>query len=81
MASPVFERMFYGEFNKEAKQGIVSLHNVTPEAVQWVLENLYMGNNSLKDVKTALAVYSFAYMYQITGIVELCKHVSHLCQS
>ena len=79
MASPVFERMFFGGYNKETKEGVVCLHNVSVDAVKWTLDNLYSGNTSLENVKMALDVYNFCQMYQITGLVELCKQVRGQC--
>jgi len=70
-ASPVFERMLYGE-TLEAKTGEICLHDCVPDAVKWVLENLYTGKTNLEHVYLALPVYTVAQMYQISGVVDLC---------
>jgi len=68
--------MFYcNQYSKEAKTGDLCLYNCTPEAVKWILDNLYCGKMSFQYVHVALSVYSFAQMYQILGVVELTKEV------
>lgn len=75
--SPVFERMFYGSTH-EALTGTVVLHDCDPIAINWILENVYLGRSDIPNVVTGIMIYSVAQMYQMIGISNMCKNVSSL---
>ena len=77
-ASPVFEKMFYTQ-TTEAKTGSVCFFH-HPDAVKWVLDNLYTGTTQLPDVSIALKVYKFSQMYQINSVSNICRDVSNLSE-
>ena len=65
--SPVFERMFYGEF-KEGKSVIVELPNDTSKTMKLLIDFVYYGNcelNNLDDIFPLLEVFD---RYQINKL-------------
>uniref|UniRef100_A0A1I7SBP8 BTB domain-containing protein n=1 Tax=Bursaphelenchus xylophilus TaxID=6326 RepID=A0A1I7SBP8_BURXY len=69
--SPVFETMFLSDF-KEAKEGVLNLHDEDPEAVEAMLKHIYM-NTKIKDFELARRVVPLAHRYELLALKDECE--------
>ncbi len=70
-ASPFFEAMFTSEF-KEKNDTVVKLNDITPDALEVVIDAIYKFNLELT-IQNLPEVLAAAHMLQISGIIEKCK--------
>ncbi len=70
-ASPFFEAMFTSEF-KEKNDTVVILNDITPNALECVIDAIYKFNLELT-IQNLSEVLAASHMLQIKGIIEKCK--------
>eukprot|EP01083_Nonionella_stella_P269329 911165_1 len=73
--SPVFKAMFYNSEMKESEESeTIPLEDVTPEAFEFILRNIYTDDTANLSEYNIVNILSAANMYQIESIVELCEN-------
>lgn len=78
MASPVFERMFYGHL--ATKSDIISITDISPDAFYNLMEYIYADKIDLTSFEQASELCYVAKKYMLPHFFDQCKHyiLAHL---